>query len=218
MPFRSILVPALVLASTAASAQRVEVGVGAVPGYAQYLDVARQCCPPFVWATFGSGRWRLQVDHLRNVRKAEGHGNHPLDDVEGRRASVQRADLTIQPRHETSVLASWRALERPGHSVSVLFGAIYASGRRAFCVASEGPVVRIPTPGDWPSDYVVFRQELTPDERRRCADKRDPVGTTRWIWVQAGAVLDVDLGERFFFRAGGRLVLFRGEVGVGVRF
>ena len=218
MPFRSILVPALVLASTTASAQRVEVGVGAVPGYAQYLDVARQCCPPLVWATFGSGRWRLQVDHLRNVRKAEGHGNHPLDDVDGRRASLQRADLTIQPRHETSVLASWRALEGPDHSVSILFGAIYSNSRRAFCVASEGPVVRIPTPGDWPSDYVVFRQELTADERRRCADEWDPVGATRWIWVQAGAALDVDLGERFFFRAGGRLVLFRAELGVGVRF
>ena len=218
MPCRSVLVPALVLASATASAQPVEIGVGAIPGHAQYLDVARECCPPLVWATLGSGRARLQVDHLRSVREAEGHGNYPLDDVEGRKASVQRADLTIEPRHETSVLASWRALERPGYGVSILFGAIYSGGWRAFCRASEGPVVRIPTPRDWPSDHVVFRQELTPDERTRCPDERERDTTLHGLLVQAGAVLDVDLGERFFLRAGGRLVLFRGEVGVGIRF
>ena len=218
MPCRSLLVPALVLASATASAQTVEVGVGAVPGHLQYLDVARDCCPPLVWATFGSGRWRLQVDYLRSVREAEGHGNYPHDDVEGRRASVQRASLTIEPRHEANVLASWRALERPGHSVSVLFGVMYSGGWRAYCVAAEGPVVRIPTPRDWPSDYVVFRQELTPDERARCPDERRHDTTLRGFLVQAGAVLDVDLGKRFFLRAGARLALFRGEVGVGVRF
>ena len=196
----------------------MEVGVSAIPGYAQYVDVPQECCPPLVWATFGTGRWRLQVDYLRGHRETEGHGNYPHDDVEGRRASVQRADLTIEPRHETSVLMSWRALERPRYSVSILFGATYMRGWRASCRASEGPVVRIPTPRDWPRDYVVFRQELTPGERLRCADgTRDPYHTIpRGFGMQAGAVLDVDLGERFFLRAGGRLWM-QGEFGVGVR-
>ena len=78
--------------------------------------------------------------------------------------------------------------------------------------------MRISTPRDWPSDYVVFRQKLTPDERMRCPDERRHDTTLRGFMVQAGAVLDVDLGERFFLRAGARLGLFRGEVGVGVRF
>ena len=38
----------------------------------------------------------------------------------------------------------------------------YMHGKQADCFASEGPVVRIPTPADWPPDSVVFRQELTP--------------------------------------------------------
>lgn len=210
---------ALVLTSAAASAQQVEVGLSAIPGYAQYLDVSRECCPPLVWAIFGSGRWRLQVDYLRSLREQEGHGNYPLEDIDGRRASVQRADIEIEPRHETSALVVWRALEQPRYSVSILFGTIYTRGWRAFCRASDGPVVRIPAPRDWPPDYVVFRQELTPEERMRCADELRSLNTTaNGFGVQAGAVLDVDIRERLFFRAGARLWLLRAEVGVGVRF
>ena len=100
-------------------------------------------------------------------------------------------------------------------SVSVLFGGGYFHGRQAACFASDGPVVRIPTPADWPPDYVVFRQELTTEERSRCGDTSR---TDQHILPQAGAALDVPIGERLFFRASARMVLFQVEFGVGVKF
>lgn len=214
MTRRPALVLALALVPEAAAAQVAEVGVGASLGYAQYLDVARQCCPPLVWAAFGSGRWRIHVDYLRSYREEEGHGNYPIDDVDGRRASVQRASLHIEPRHETSLLVSWRALERPGYSLRILFGAWRWRSRISGCGAAAGPVVRIPTPADWPSDYVVFRQELTPEERGRCADAPHVL---QHVGPLAAVVLDVPFGERFFLRAGTRLLL-RTHVGIGVKF
>ena len=46
----------------------------------------------------------LQVDYLRSYREDEGHGNRSLDDVDGRRSSLQRADLSIESQHYASVL------------------------------------------------------------------------------------------------------------------
>ena len=201
----------------AAAAQLADAGASLSVSYAQYDDVPRQCCPPLVWATLGSGRFRLHVDYLRSYREAEGYGSFSIDGVDGvdgRRAYVQRGELSFDPRHEASVLVSWRALEHPRYRLNILFGGVYAYSRVAFCWASEGPVVRIPTPADWPPDYVVFRQELTPAERGRCPDG---TYTNKRIGPQAGAVLDVPLGERFFFRASTRLWL-RAGVGVGVKF
>ena len=216
MANRLALAFALILMPTAAAAQLSDVGVVVALNHKQYLDVPSLCCPPLAWATFGEGRWRLQVDYLRSYREDEGHGNYPLDDVDGRRSSVQRAGLRIESQHHTNVLVSWRALGRPGDSsVSVLFGGGYFHGRQADCFASDGPVVRIPTPADWPPDYVVFRQELTTEERSRCGDT---TRTDQHIWPQAGVALDVPVGERLFFRASARMVLFQVEFGVGVKF
>lgn len=50
MTRRPALVLALALVPEAAVVQVAEVGIGASLGYAQYLDIARQCCPPLVWA------------------------------------------------------------------------------------------------------------------------------------------------------------------------
>ena len=214
MTCRPALVLALALTPATAAAQVAEVGVSVSLGYAQYLDVPRQCCPPIAWATFGSGRWRLHVDYLRSYREEESHGNYPLDDIDGRRVSAQQASLRIEPRDEASLLISWRALERPGYSLSILFGATYGRSRISDCVATAGPLVRIPTPADYPPDYIVFRRELTPEERSRCTDA--PY-TLQWLGPQAAAVLDAPLGERFFFRASARL-LFRADAGIGVKF
>ena len=55
----------------------------------------------------------------------------------------------------------------------------------------------IPTPVDWPPDYVVFRQALTTEERSPCADDihtRQPIGAHAW------AGLDAPIAERVFFR------------------
>ena len=206
----------LALAPVTAGAQSVEVGVSAALSYAQYLDVPRQCCPPLVWAAYGSGRWRLHVDYLRSYREEEEHAKYPIGDVDGRPvSSILRGVLDTDLRHEANMLVSWRALERPGYSLSILFGATYRRSTTSHCTAFAGPVMRIPTPAGYPADYVVFRQELTAEERSRCADEAH---ADQVIWPQAAAALDVPLGERFFFRAGARFWLFQADAGIGVKF
>ncbi len=214
MADRLALAFALILLPTAAAAQLSDVGVGVALNHSQYLDVPSLCCPPLAWATFGERRWRLQVDYLRSYREDEWHGNYPLDDVD---ASVQRANIRTESQHYASVLVSWRALgrSRDDSSLSILFGGAYIHGKQADCFASEGPVVRIPTPADWPPDSVVFRQELTPEERSRCTDY---TRTYQHIFPQAGAALDVPVWKRLFVRASMRLVLPQVEFGVGVKF
>ena len=215
MAARPALAFALILMPTVAAAQLSDVGAGVALSHRPFIDSPSLCCPPLAWATFGEGRWRLQVDFLRSSREAEWHGNYSLDDVDGRRASVQRASLSIDTQHHASVLVSWRALGRPGDSsLSVLFGGVFVHARKAYCFASKGPVVRIPTPANGPPDDVVFRQELTPEERRHCADD---IRNGLAFGPQVGAVLDVPVGQRLFFRAGVRLWL-QAEVGIGVKF
>ena len=170
MTCRLTLAFALTVTPTAAAAQLSDVGIGVALSHHQWLDVPSLCCPPLAWVTFGEGRWRLQVDYLRSYGEGDGHGNHPLDPVDGRRASLQRADLRVDTQHHASVLASWRALEGPRYGLSVLFGAVFVHVRQADCFASAGPVVRIPTPDDWPAEHVVYRRELTPEERSPCDD------------------------------------------------
>ena len=215
MTCRPVVALALALTPAAAAAQAVEVGVGAALSYAQYLDTPRQCCPPLAWAAFGSGRWRLHVDYLRSHREEKGYREDPIDDVDGATARLELASLTTEPRHEANILLSWRAVERPGYSLSVLFGMTYRHSRTMHCTAFAGPVVRIPPPAGHPSDQIVFRRELTAQERSRCADDAH---TRQVIWYQAAAALDVPLGERFFFRAGARLALFQADAGIGVKF
>ena len=223
MADRLALAFALILLPTAAAAQLSAVGVSVALNHHQYADVQSLCCPPLAWATFGEGRWRLQVDYLRSYREDEGYGNYPLDDVDGWSSGVQRTNLTIDTQHHASVLVSWRALGRgrDDSSLSILFGGSYMRGKQADCFASEGPVVRIPTPADWPSgtsESVVFRQELTPEERSRCGAGVDYTRTYQWILPQVGAALDVPVWKRLFVRASMRLVLPQVEFGVGVKF
>lgn len=208
---------ALALTPAAAAAQLAEVGGGAALSYAHNY---RECCPPLIWAAFGSGRWHLHVDYLRHYREDEGLTGYPIEDVDGREANVEQALLRFVSRHEAAMLLSWTALARPSYSLNILFGGVYwQSNTSAWCSATEGPAVRIPTPANYPPDYPVFRQELTPQERDRCSDAW--TSTDHRVYWQMGAKLDVPLGERFFFRAGARTTRFswhRAEAGIGVKF
>ena len=222
MNCRPALALALAFTPVAASAQSVEVGVSATASYGHNY---RECCPALTWAAFGSGRWRLHVDYLRHYREEEGITSYPIDDVDGREANVEQALLRFVSRHEAAMLLSWRALARPRYSLNILFGGVYLQYKTsAWCDAAEGPVVRIPTPANYPLDHPVFRQELTPQERNRCSDAW--ISTQNQFAWQAGAELDVPLGERFFFRVGARTVGVgtaftswrRAEAGIGVKF
>ena len=132
---------ALILpAAAAAQPSEAGVGVGVTLSHFQWLDVPSLCCPPQVWLTFGEGRWGLQLDYLRSYRQVEVHAGYPIDDVDGRRASLQRAFLRVDLQHHASVLASWRALESPRYRLSLLFGGLYRHARQADRRATAGPV------------------------------------------------------------------------------
>ena len=68
----------------------------------------------------------------------------------------------------------------------------------------------------WAPDDIVFRADLTAEEKRRCEAERPR--TSQVVWPQAGMALDVPIGDRFFARAEGRLVLFDFRSGAGMRF
>lgn len=195
---------------------RGNVGVTVSPAFRQYFDVPPQCCPVGGWVAVGSGAFRLQADYLRGRRRSTGYGGYPFTH-EGREASVQRVSLTTEVQHESNLLVSWRALDRPAYSLHLLLGAIYRHMANRFCVAFDGPLVRLsPTPYPWAPDDIVFRADLTADEKRRCEAERPR--TNQVVWPQAGIALDVPIGDRFFARAEGRLVLFDFRIGAGIRF
>ena len=175
-------------------AQLSDVGVGVALYHLPTL-----CCPPLAWATFGEGRWRLEVNYLQSFRETEGHAIYFLDDVNGGNSSVQRANLFIESQHHASGLVLWRALGRsPGDgSLSILFGGAYVHSKQAGCsetLAPEGPV-------------------LSPEERSRCADYSRTYHHR--ILPQVGAVLDVPAGERLFVRATMRLFISLGVCAAG---
>jgi hypothetical protein len=195
---------------------RGNVGVTVSPAFRQYFDVPPQCCPVGGWVTIGSGAFRLQVDHVRSHRRSTGSGGYPFT-YEGREASVQRVSLTTEVQHESNLLVSWRALDKPAYSLHLLFGAFYRHMANRFCVAFDGPLVRLsPAPHPWAPDDIVFRADLTADEKRRCEAERPR--TSQVVRLQAGMALDVPIGDRFFARAEGRLVLLDFRVGAGIRF
>ena len=181
--FTLTVVVVAVLAPHAVPAQTSrDAGVSLSLGYAQYVDVPRDCCPLAPWVTFGSGRFKLHLDYLRSHRyDGEGYGGYPLEHctrdgkcvdvkIDGKRASTQRASIEVETMHEVNVLAAWRAWSRPDHQFRILIGGGYRRSKRIDCTAFAGPSVRVPTPADYPSDYVVFRAELTDEDRRRCKE------------------------------------------------
>ena len=195
---------------------RGNAGVTLSPAFRQYLDVPPHCCPVGGWVAVGSGAFRLQADYLRSRRRTTGYGGYPFTH-EGREASVQRVSLTTEVQHESNLLVSWRALDRPAYSLHLLFGAFYRHMANRRCVAFDGPLVRLtPAPYPWAPDDIVFRADLTADEKRRCEAERPR--TNQVVWPQAGMALDVPIGDRFFARAEGRLVLFDFRIGAGIRF
>lgn len=120
MNCRHAVALALAFTPAAAVAQAVEVGVSAT---ATYSHNYRECCPPLTWAAFGSGRWRLHVAYLRHYREEDEYSrSHPIDDVDGREATVEQALLRFESTHEAVMLLSWKALARPSYSLNILVG------------------------------------------------------------------------------------------------
>lgn len=203
-------------AQEASGPSRGAAGFTLSPAFRQYLDVPPHCCPVGGWVAFGSGTFRLQADHLRSHRRSTGYGGYPFTH-EGREASVQRVSLTAEIHHESNALVSWRALDRPAYSLHVLFGALYRRMASRFCVAFDGPLVRLsPAPYPWEPGDIVFRADLTAEEKQRC--EAEPPRTSHVVWPQAGVALDVPIGDRFFVRGEWRLVLFDVRIGAAIRF
>ena len=222
----------LALLPVAVAAQpNVSVGTSATLGYRQYLDVPMQCCPPWTWVEFGSGRFRLHLDYLYSYRESEGRGGYSLDGDNGnadpfglggpQNASLLWHSLRVARRHEAGAMLAWTARQRPEYTLNVLAGVSYWNSHVSDCLAREGPIEQvIPTPEEYSydPDRIVYAWRLTESDRVKCRERR---GGSIWgstgIWPSAGVTLDVPLGERAYFRVGYRM-LFQATVGLGVRF
>ena len=114
MTYGPALVFALALMPAASAAQLSDSGVSTTLGYRQYLDVLRQCCPPRAWRRSARGVGNYTWTTCGATARWRGTGASPSTTSTGeRRASINKHDLQMEPRHETSVLVSWQALERP---------------------------------------------------------------------------------------------------------
>lgn len=235
------LVPLLalgLLAGTAAAQQPgLSVGTSTALGYRQYLDVPIHCCPLWTWAEFGSGRFGLHLDYLYSYTESESRGGYPLDgndnwerlfgkagfDGPQERASLVWHGIRVVRRHEAGAALAWRAIRRPGYTLSVLVGVMRVSSDVYDCQAEEGPIEQVvPAPAEYTRsdpDYTVYEWRLTEGDRERCRAKKGkgwPSGFTL-VGLNTGVTLDVPIGERAYFRAGFR-PLFTAVVGFGVGF
>ena len=130
-------------------------------------------------------------------------------------------DIRVVRRHEAGAARAWRAMERPGYTLSLLIGTMLVRSDAYDCQAEEGPIEQIvPAPAEYPRsdpDYTVYEWRLTESDRERCRAKSGkgwPSGS-RFVGLNTGVTLDVPIGERAYLRAGFR-PLFTAVVGFGV--
>ena len=153
MADRLALAFALILMPTAAAAQLSDVGVSRRPEPPSVRWMSGACAArrwPGRPSAKGAGGSKSTI--CGATAKMRGTGIIPSTMSTGGVPASSAPVSRIESQHHASVLVSWRALGRPrdDSSVSVLFGGAYLHAKQADCFASDGPVVRIPTPADWP--------------------------------------------------------------------
>ncbi len=185
---------------------RFDAGFSISPLFAAYLDVPSCCTPLGGWVTVGSGRFRLQGDYLRNVRRRLSYAGY-FEEHLGQEILVDRAYLDSHVEQRVGVSAYWRLSKNQRLTPHLLFGVDLWHLADRPCVAEGNPVGGIPEPGQ------QFRVDFA--DERQCQD--EPFLTRYRIGPGFGAGLDFSIGSRMFGRLQYRN--FRElRIGAGVRF
>ena len=199
-------------AQEAVTPARGGLGVGVSPLFKAFLDVPSCCTPPSGWVTWGTGKYRLQVDFVRNRLQQRGHGGY-YEDRHGQEIVVQRASSTTYRDRVVGAALYLRLREMPRVSPHLLLGLAYWHRSQNHCVAWGKPVERLPSRAH-DANELLYRVDFAPGEEQRCA--ASSARSSRAIAPVLGAGVDIPFGRRFFARVQARLVEVR--VGGGLRF
>ena len=197
--------PVLAQSPTATAALRYEVGVGISPFFMPFLDESGSF-PPSGWVTVPTGRFRLQLDYLRDVRSQSLYYAGYYDtDEQGRDFSYDRARMDHHVDQVFGAAVLW-PFPRDSTTTYLLIGGAYQHTADRWCVAEGEPEPRGRL--DFPAGFDC---------------SRDPVDVNiRALVPLYGVGIDSDFESRFFIRVQyrARLVPSLGDlrIGVGVRF
>ena len=106
-----------VTAPTSAEAEntprwKFDIGVSISPLFGAFFDESSCCTPLGGWVTVGSGRFRLQVDYVRNVQRWGGFTDS-YEHLGGQEIVVERALGGTQVEQVGGVTAYWRLSKNP---------------------------------------------------------------------------------------------------------
>ncbi len=87
-----------------------DVGGSFAPWFKAYLDVESCCNPPGGWVTWGTGKFRLQMDYVHNRRRYLTYSGY-YEEREGQEIVVQRAYLDTHVEQVANALVYWRLSE-----------------------------------------------------------------------------------------------------------
>ncbi len=185
---------------------KFDVGVSISPLFVAFFDESSCCTPLGGWVTVGSGRFRLQVDYVRNVQRWGGFTDS-YEHLGGQEIVVERALGGTQVEQVGGVTAYWRLSKNPRWTPHLLLGIRLAHRANRACRAEGHPVIETP-----PVPMQRFRVDFT--GARPCAD--EPANIRFGIFPQVGVGVDRSIGSRWFLRAQVRLLEVR--FGAGIRF
>ena len=190
-----------------------DVGVSVLPFFKAYLDVESCCTPLGGWVTWGTGKFRLQMDYVHNRRRYLDYPGY-YEERQGQEIIVQRAYLDTHVEQIVGAALYWRVSEHSRFSPHVLLGFAYGNFVDRPCVAAGEPVVRRPARPHDPNE-LLYRVDFADGEEQWCLDEKPPIRFRR-IGLQVGVGGDIPIGSRFFARVQARLIEVR--IGVGLRF
>ena len=200
-----------VTAPTSAEAEntprwKFDIGVSISPLFGAFFDESSCCTPLGGWVTVGSGRFRLQVDYVRNVQRWGGFTDS-YEHLGGQEIVVERALGGTQVEQVGGVTAYWRLSKNLRWTPHLLLGIRLAHRANRACRAEGHPVIETP-----PVPMQRFRVDFT--GARPCAD--EPANIRFGILPQVGVGVDRSIGSRWFLRA--QVRLFEVRFGAGIRF
>ena len=184
-----------------------DVGISVSPLFTVYVHRESCCTPPGGWVTWGTKKFRLQVDYVHNRRRDLIYQDFRGEERQGQTTlSVQRAVVGTHVEQVSVAALYWRLLEHARVSPHLLLGLGYWKFTDRSCVAGGEPVQREPD--------GRYRVDFAEGEEQRCVDN----SPHRWhrIFPQVGVGMDIPIGSRVFARVQAQLLSVR--LGVGLRF
>ena len=115
---------------------KFDAGVSISPLFVAFFDEPSCCTPLGGWVTVGSGRFRLQVDYVRNVQRWGGFTDS-YEHLGGQEIVVARALGGAQVEQVGGVTAYWRLSKNPRWTPHLLLWNTIGAPRQS-CLPCRG--------------------------------------------------------------------------------